>query len=406
MASSETREKDAERSLSDDAAKAPFVAFEAVAKLSRVSEVAQVARKVLFEAAERRRTHYADAAKVAELSEELGLSHADCETPFGNALGVLEAGAEDESERVLVGALVAHALSEAPPKTPEAENAVVADLLWLATHARADALPLVDRALGDGAGDLWAAVAEAVRRIDGGKGGVLGRSEAIVGVLALTSSENPGALVARKRLAPKDPVLARLLSGSDEPHDASDARRIEGELTYVPRSAFATAFLAFTGLLFAVSVLRIFGSIALSYKRPAEVFVTKSGVRVKSKTVLLGRTLREDEVQIARPSLVRASREIRYPRAGLYAGLFALAVGSYLGLSLFVDGIRSASPSLLLTGLVFVAAGIGLDFVLGSAISGARGRCRIAFVPTLGKNVCVSDVDPKSADRALALLRG
>jgi hypothetical protein len=405
MASSETREKDAERSLVDDGANAPFAAFDAVAKLARVSEVAQVARKVLFEAAERRRTHYADAAKVAEIAEELGLSHADCETPFGNALGVLEAGAEDDAERVLVGALVAHALSEAPPKTPEAENAVVADLLWLATHARADALPLVDRALGDGAGDLWTAVAEAVRRIDAGKGGVLGRSEAIVGVLALAASESPGALVARKRLAPKDPVLARLLSGSDEGHDG-DARRIEGELTYVPRGAFATAFLAFTGLLFAVSVLRIFGAIALSYKRPAEVFVTKTGVRVKSKTVLLGRTLREDEVQIARPSLVRASREIRYPRAGLYAGLFALAVGSYLGLSLFVDGIRSASPSLLLTGLLFVAAGIGLDFVLGSALSSARGRCRIAFVPTLGKNVCVADVDPKSADRALALLRG
>jgi len=172
------------------------------------------------------------------------------------------------------------------------------------------------------------------------------------------------------------------------------------------KSTVATTALALTGLLFALSVARLVGRFALSYRRPAEVVVTPGGVKVSSKTLLLGRTIREEEFHITHASLRRATREVRYPRAGLYAGLFALAVGSYLGLSLFVDGVRAASPSLLLTGLLFVAAGIGLDFALGSVLSGARGRCRVQFLPSTGKGVCVVDVDPKRADEALALLRG
>ncbi|NVL83962.1 hypothetical protein, partial [Escherichia coli] len=71
---------------------------------------------------------------------------------------------------------------------------------------------------------------------------------------------------------------------------------------------------------------------------------------------------------------------VRYPRAAFYAGLLALAIGSYVGVRAFVDGVRAASPSLLLTGLVVIALGIGADFVLGSLVPGSRGRVRIAFV--------------------------
>ena len=86
--------------------------------------------------------------------------------------------------------------------------------------------------------------------------------------------------------------------------------------------------------------------------------------------------------------------------------LFALAIGSYVGVSAFVDGARAASPSMLLTGLVVVALGIALDFALGAIRSGARGKCLVAFQPSRGSKVCLSGVDPKSADSALGLLRG
>ncbi len=388
-------------------------AFDALAALPRLSELTQVARAVLLGAAERRRAHYADSARVVALAEELGIGREDCVTPFGNGLAVLEAGPEDEAERMLVAALAAHALAEAPPKDPAAEDAAIADLLWLSTHAAVDVLPLLDRAVGDGATELWRAVGETVRRIDAGKAPSLGRGEAIVGAAALSAcaATSRGAAAARTRLVGrlKDPLLARLVSAGAADTDEGDGesgQRFEGELMHSPRGPLATTLLAFTGALFALSALRLIGRLALSYKRPAEVVVTARGVRVHSRTLLLGRTLREQQFDIQVGALRRATRDVRYPRAGLYAGLFALAIGSYVGLSAFVDGIRSASPSLLLTGLLFVAAGIGLDFVLGSAFSGARGRCRVVFLPATGKSVCVADVDPKRADLALTLLRG
>jgi hypothetical protein len=119
---------------------------------------------------------------------------------------------------------------------------------------------------------------------------------------------------------------------------------------------------------------------------------------------MLGRTLKDREIVIVRSGLVRATREVRYPRAAFYAGLLALAIGSYIGVATLVDGARSASPSLLLTGLVVIAAGIALDFVLASIAPGAIGRCRVAFQAKTGPMVCIGGVDAKRADAVLAKL--
>jgi hypothetical protein len=163
-----------------------------------------------------------------------------------------------------------------------------------------------------------------------------------------------------------------------------------------------TAFLAVTGLLFVMHALRLVARFALTYRTPTQVSLTDAGVRVKTRTEMLGRTLREREHVIVRTGLVRIVREVRYPRAGFYAGLLALAVGSYIGVRAFVDGVRAASPSLLLTGLVVVVIGIAIDFVLGSLLPGVQGRVRIAFVPRTGKVLCVADIDATRADDALA----
>src|SRR5262249_50733123 len=146
--------------------------------------------------------------------------------------------------------------------------------------------------------------------------------------------------------------------------------RLEGEMLPTPRGPVATTLLAVSGLLFAIHAVRILARLALAYRRPAEVSLSESGVRVKTRTELLGRTLREREHVILRTGLVRVVREVRFPRAAFYAGLLALAVGSYIGVRAFVDGVRAASPSLLVVGLVIVAIGIGADFVLGTLLPG------------------------------------
>jgi hypothetical protein len=101
---------------------------------------------------------------------------------------------------------------------------------------------------------------------------------------------------------------------------------------------------------------------------------------------------------------VRVTREIRYPGLPMYAGLGALALGSYIGVGLFVDGARASSPSMLGTGLLIAMLGLGIDFALSSLIPGARGRSRLLIVPRRGPILCLASIDVAAADRILGKL--
>ena len=376
-----------------------LAAYEAVSRSARLPDLVAITHKIVGEAATARRSGWNHVEKVGALADDAKLSRADAETPFGNALKVLGTGPEGEAERALAAALWAHAIAE---DRRDDEERLAGDVLWLATHTAFDATPLLDRALGEDADDLWTSIGGRIRRVDEGRGTSLGRGEAIIGCAALTASDSAKARQIASDLAPKlkDPTLARLLAGTTA---ATPAREIvlEGEAIAAPRGPVVTTLLALTGILFVMHAVRLLARVALAYRRPAEVFLSDAGVRMKSRTELLGRILREREHVIVRSGLVRVVREVRYPRAAFYAGLLALALGSYVGVRAFSDGVRAASPSLLLTGLVIVILGIAVDFVLGSVIPGNRGRVSISFVPRSGATLCLADVDAARADDAL-----
>jgi hypothetical protein len=380
----------------------PLAAYELLARSARLADLASLTNRIVTEAARARVSDWFFTSKVGTIADELRLTREDCDTRFGNVLDVLGSGGEGPSEKALAAALWAHAVAETPRARTEEEDSLAADILWLATHTAFDATLLLDRALGEEASDLWIAIADRVKRIERGRGGALGRGEAIVGCAALAASGAARAKTLCSELARevKDPVLLRVLSTGEDM--APEEVRLEGEMLPTPRGPVATTLLAFSGLLFAIHAVRLLARLALAYRRPAEVSLSESGIRVKTRTEMLGRTLREREHVILRSGLVRVVREVRFPRAAFYAGLFALAIGSYIGVRAFVDGVRSASPSLLVVGLVIVAIGIGADFVLGTILPGSRGRCRLAFVPRSGPTICVGDVDMRRADDALA----
>ena len=175
-------------------------------------------------------------------------------------------------------------------------------------------------------------------------------------------------------------------------------------MLYAPRGLFVTALLALTGILFVIHVVRLSARAALAYRKPARLTVSASSVRIHWRTQILGRTLRDRDVVLERAGLACLAREVRYPRAAFYAGLFFLAVGTFVGVRTLADGVRAASPTLLLTGIAFVAVGILLDFALGSLVPGAEGRCRLFIVPTKGHAICLAGVDAKRADAALGKL--
>jgi len=174
-----------------------------------------------------------------------------------------------------------------------------------------------------------------------------------------------------------------------------------GEMSVPPRGPLLTAFLAITGVLLVIEAASLVGRYVLSFRRPTEVKLAPSGIEVRSRTLMLGRLLREQSTVIPREGLVRVTRDVRYPSLAMYAGLIALAIGSYLGVGLAVDGVRAASPSMLGTGLVIALLGLGLDFAFSSLVPTLGGRTRVVLVPRRGAVFCVSLVDPEAADDLL-----
>ena len=226
----------------------PLAAYEAIARSARLPDLVAIAQKILTEAASTRRSGWNYVEKVGVAADEAKLSRSDAETPFGNALKVLGSGPEGEAERALACAMWAHAIAEA--RRDDADR-LAGDVLWLATHTAFDATPLLDRALGDEADDLWTAIGARIRRIDDGKGTSLGRGEAIIGCAALTASGSVSAGKVARELAPKvkDPTLSRLLAGAGALTPQREVR-LEGEAIAAPRGPVVTAILALTGILF------------------------------------------------------------------------------------------------------------------------------------------------------------
>jgi hypothetical protein len=323
---------------------------------------------------------------VREKAKELGLEGDDGKTPFGDAVDVLARGPEDDAERTLARALGALAVAS----TKEIDDALV---MRLATKTAFDASPLLDEALGDRADDLFTAIAAHVKGAS--------REQALVACAILMQSKRPRAKkeLAAIVVASNEPLVRAVVVEGRAPET-----HLSGELVAAPRNPALTVLLGVTGILLVASVLRLVARLVLAYRTPAEVSASATGVRIRARTELLGRTLRDREIVIGSEALARAVREIRFPRMGLYAGLIALAIGTYVGIGAFVDGVRAASPSLLLWGLVFVAVGIALDFALSSVRFGAKGKCRVVLSPRKGRVVCIGDVDPARADAALALL--
>ena len=415
----------------------PQAVLDEIAALPRGDDLARLVHTVAFAAADERRATLGEG--LAEVAERAGLKPEDAETRSGNALRAIERGGEEpagSAGRALVAALLARGVALSPPASAEAEARVAEALVWLAANTAVDSLPVLDAALGEKAGGLWFAVAALVRKIDAGSAPLLGRPGALVGAAALRESSSEAATAEVYLLAAEvnDPVVKSLLGAAvaegsrGEPGEAategapsgapaspaSPASRpapsdggtvVAGELVTPPRGPVALFLLCVVGYLAAAHVVRLVARVALRYRRPAELRVTARGVALRSHTEIIGRTLVEREQVIPLEGLASASREVRYPRLGVYAGLFALALGSYLGVRLLVDGVLYGAPEYIGVAALLLAGGVGLDFLLEGAGSGMRGKCRVVLVPRTGRAVAVGEVDPVAADAALARLK-
>lgn len=391
--------------------RSPQAILDELADHPRRDDLARLVHAVAFAAADEQRSLLSEG--LTEAADRAGVSVKDAETPYGNVVRALEKSDGPGDAAPVLAALLGRGVALSPPEGGEAEARVAESLVWVATNTPIDGLSALDAAFGDRAGGLWMAVGELIRRTDAGAASRVGRAGALVAAAALGASASPVARGEAKVLAGEvqDPIVRSLLGGASGAGGSTGAGAAlggdaiaSGELVPAPRGPVAFTLMALTGVLIVLRAGRLVGRWALRYRRPAEMRFSSRGVTVVSKTELLGRTLREQETHIPTEALLYARREVRYPRLAMYAGLFALAVGSYFGVSLFIDGARAGSPELLGMGALLVALGIALDFVLVNAASGARGRCRVVLVPRKGAAVALGSVDPARADAALGRL--
>lgn len=369
----------------------------------RADDLARLVQAAAFSAYEERRS--ALHVGLDEAAARLGVDEASSETELGNVVRALRSSAPlGRSERQLLGMLLARSVSLSPPSEGEASLRVAEALAWIGAHTSVDPLPFLDRSLGAAAQPLWAAIATLLERHDDGAAG-LDRPAAIVAASAIGRSQAPVCEQHRAalRVALRDGTLVALVGQAPEALVAKSIL-ISAEETGAPRGAAATFLLTITFVLPLVAVGRLFARVALGLRRPAEASVSREGVRIKSRTLLLGRTILERETFLPTAGLARARREVRYPRLPIYVGVAALLAGSYVGLRMFVDGVRAASPELIGLGVAALLVALGLDYALTLWPARSSDRCRVFLQPRRGRGLSLRDVDRELADKALSLL--
>jgi len=151
---------------------------------------------------------------------------------------------------------------------------------------------------------------------------------------------------------------------------------------------------------------RIVARVAFGYKRPATLRIGPQGLELANRIELMGRVLRDRATLLPLSHVMRVTREVKYARAGLYVGIAALTIGTYVGTGFLVDGLRVPGGSASLLGLaaVFIIVGLAVDFVLSSAADTLRGRCRVVILPERGRTLCVGGLDAARADALLSAL--
>jgi hypothetical protein len=370
---------------------------------SNTPKLAEYVSRLALAAADARDARFgAGPGEPAAPSVESPLTVEIAETPFGNLLTILRRGVQTSSEGAVLSALLALGIEPDLPSAPESELALAAKLVWLAAHTPADALAALDAAVGPKASVLWHAIAQiACDPVRVGHG--MTRSEALIALAALRASTSEAAAGAAQEVRSRatDPLILALLDSA-----GSNPPELRGELASAPRGPAMTALLTITLILFLLQASRLIGKIAFAYRRPATLRLSERGLELEQRTEMLGRVLRDRSMVVPLANLARVTREVRYARAGMYAGLLALVLGSYFGMGLLVDGVRvpGGSPPLLGLSVLLMALGLLIDFGLSLLGSSAHGKCRLVVVPRKGRSLCIAEIDATRADAMLASL--
>jgi hypothetical protein len=125
-------------------------------------------------------------------------------------------------------------------------------------------------------------------------------------------------------------------------------------------------------------------------------------VRVRQRTHLLGRLVRESEEIWGWAALAGVRHEARFTGLALAVGAVGLSAGIVVGGLLGFDGLRAGEPSLLALAALVVLAGAGLDVALDFVVARRPGHV-VCELRTLSRGaVRLEGVSPLAVERFLA----
>ncbi len=258
-------------------------ADEVLRELTGHEHRAQIAARVaavLLPAAEQRRVDWATGETLAELGELPPLNSAQAETPFGNVLSVLDTGAQQLGEWMLLGCALASAAAEqvSAEETPfEARMQLLHQLCWLAAKTPCNAFIFVDQCSQErGRPQLWeslAALWEAELPLEERRALLLGLNHA-------TSAEADAHLLEYAE-GQQDPLLQSTLSAR------LSSPVLEGELEPRRRGRVLTVIQALSGWMFLRGTWRLFARYVLGLRRRGKLTISARGIELEHQLSML-----------------------------------------------------------------------------------------------------------------------
>jgi hypothetical protein len=139
-----------------------------------------------------------------------------------------------------------------------------------------------------------------------------------------------------------------------------------------------------------------------AHRREGSFEILEQGVRVRQRTHLLGRLVRESEEIWGWAALAGVRHEARFTGLALAVGAVGLSAGIVVGGLLGFDGLRAGEPSLLALAALVVLAGAGLDVALDFVVARRPGHV-VCELRTLSRGaVRLEGVSPLAVERFLA----
>lgn len=376
------------------------------------------------------RSHRGSKQLVRRRAKKHGIARQSANTGLGNLLGVLEKGPQTPPERAL---LAAYAVKGLAAEVERAEPGETRAALFRELVARADRweavaglgiYPLVERVLPEAQADeVWRAVGEAMLtpNEEGPHARSWRRAADAIRLTALAEAARPAARQALEEVAASggDPMTraaaTAVLDGAPAaasvppapaepaPAEAEGVLRVEGSLRKVPRTRSVQVLRWISGWALIAWLGRALAGLT-GWRRQGSWELDGNVIRIRTRTMWLGRVIRESEEDVSVGSLLAGTRQVRYPWLHLVAGVMTTAVGVLVGVALFHDALRTGEQRFLWIGAAVILASAGLDLLLDALWSGRRRRVVLELRVRQQGRLCLRSVPLEHADRFLERL--